>query len=94
MNIEGAGESLRLPSNVIEGVEMRILNNGKRAFIVKKASLLSGGEKIKDSDDYAINPGETADVTDACGKILKTYSEIRVLGGGKSRKDVDESDIK
>ena len=61
---------------------MKITNTGKRAYIVKAKSVIKGGEKIENSEDVAINPGQTVEVTEECGKILSTYAEIKVIDGG------------
>lgn len=60
---------------------MKIINNGRRAFLVKNDSVLKGGEKIEGTEDVSINPGDTVEVTDKCGKFLSTYKEIKVLDG-------------
>jgi hypothetical protein len=62
---------------------VKITNTGKRAFIVKAKSVVKGGEKIEKTDDVAINPGETVEVTEECGKVLERYSDIKVMERGK-----------
>lgn len=64
---------------------MRITNTGKRAFIVKAASVLEGGTKIKETGDVAIEPGETVEVTQECGDFLKTYPGIRAFEEPKKK---------
>lgn len=57
---------------------MEILNQGKRAFIVKPESVIKGGE-VSDCRKYCyINPGATVEVKDDVGEILARYREILV----------------
>ena len=64
---------------------MKITNRGKRAFIVKAKSVIKGGEKVEKTDDVAINPGETAEMTDECGKKLSSYPDIKVIDNGDKK---------
>lgn len=58
---------------------MKILNQGKRAFIVKPESVIQGGELSNDKKHSYINPGATVEVVDEVGEILSKYSEIMVV---------------
>ena len=64
---------------------MRITNTSGRAFIVKAESVIDGGTRIKETGDVAIEPGDTVEVTDDCGKFLKTYTGVRAFDEPKKR---------
>lgn len=57
----------------------RLLNKGGRAYIIKKESVLKGGELLQNKEDVAFNQGTTIEVTDACGTFLTTYKDVQVL---------------
>lgn len=65
---------------------MKILNRGRRAYLVKAESVLEGGELSNDKQFKSINQGETVVVTPECGKMLRTYSDISVLEEDKKTK--------
>ncbi len=65
---------------------MKITNNGARAFIVKAESVVEGGEHDAKRGIVAINPGETVEVTNECGELLKGYRELKCFDQGNKGK--------
>lgn len=65
---------------------MKILNKGRRAYVVNAESVLRGGELSPDKKSKYINAGETVEVTAECGNFLSSYRDIAVLEKEKKGK--------
>ena len=68
---------------------MKIKNTGHRAFVVKEADFIQGGEKKPGSPNRWINPDETVELTEEAGeKLAKGWqAEVMIISRGRKKKE-------